>query len=417
MKRAQTRFHYRPILASAIVLVAVASCLVLALNSRERRIVHVATTLSREDAGLLTKVVAEKAFLPGGTRIELECLPPSAAWPLKGKRGGLSSYDLLVMSPSAVRADPKAALVALGQSTGTADAASLFPAAFGPLMATEGKPSMLPLYWSPCGLYYNKSVLAAAGLALPGSLEDFLSSAALLKEKGGIPLAIGGAESGRLFDLLAQLDASLQGPDIHSRVRSGAARVSQASIEAWYGIFRKGFTQAAPESFRDPDAAGLLLSGKAAFLFAPMAVHTSIPVEMEPAIGYMPFPAFAGRTSYALVGELACAALTERGNLKPPAKGLFAAFLRPEVQEALVLAQGPRFRSIPALSAASFTNLEGRTAAIALAGSQRAFEAASGGFPQGKRLALDDILARLSRAASAKADPGLVEDLGRALGH
>jgi ABC-type glycerol-3-phosphate transport system substrate-binding protein len=350
----------------------------------------VGTALTGEEAAALKSFIEASGLVPKGTRLVFETMLAPDGSALAGRQGKADTYDLVMLPPSMA-----AALGAthLAPAAGTR-AQSELAALLSPALAPSLERGVLPLLVSPCGLYYNRRVLEAAGLEPPTTFEDLRRAALALKARGLVALAVGGAEKGRLYDLYVQTGSSL---------------------DLWYGLFRDGLVEPAPASWHDTDAARLLLEGRAGFLFAPMTVHGFIAVEDEPKIGYAPFPALPGKTSLSLVGRLIGAGLTRRGALKPAARTLIGGLARPAAQEALVLAEAPRFTSLPALKDAPFANEEGRRAALALAASSSFSEGGSGYRDPGKGAALDAALGALARAPSASPDAALVADLQKAL--
>lgn len=382
-----------------IVITALASAFALLSQGSLR----VGIDLRPEEAQALERVVAERGLLAKSQRLELVSVAEGKTDP--------SDCDIVILPPSSLARYPALKAVNLNSILDASQLAKAIPPSLSAAASYQGRTVILPILCSPYGLYYNRAALAAIDSRGPETYEALLAMAGPLKAKNIIPLAIAGRERGRIFDLYSLLDLGLAGREAHSAYLEGKTGLAPASLEAFYGLFRSGFAQRAAETYGERDATDLLLSGKAAFLFAPPSVHLYVPAERESEIGFLAFPRFAGKNSYDTVARVEGALLTRRGGWKAGAKALMRALASPEIQAAIVKAEAPSFISVPAHAEASFVNLEGRTAAITLLSASRVFDSGAAFLPPDRQAKLDEGFQLLSRAFYPSPDKELVAEL------
>ncbi len=115
-------------------------------------------------------------------------------------------------------------------------------------------------------MWLNRSVYESNGLAVPGNWSDFVSSASALREKGVIPLAVGG-EPWQINGMAGVFMVALGGVDLYKAINveksadaAGGAEMTKVfeAIAAARGMVDDGFVGRAWN-----DAANMVITGKA----------------------------------------------------------------------------------------------------------------------------------------------------------
>jgi raffinose/stachyose/melibiose transport system substrate-binding protein len=126
----------------------------------------------------------------------------------------------------------------------------------------------LPLYYELCGVAYRKSVLEAAGAAVPATWEEFVALLTTFQGKGLIPLTVGHRGFSQVQMLHNQLWASIGGPDGIGKLIFGAGKwTDDAPVKAAQAIvdlYNQGLLDKDTLSITQDDAAERFLGGEAA---------------------------------------------------------------------------------------------------------------------------------------------------------
>ncbi|MGR9075846.1 extracellular solute-binding protein [Rhizobium leguminosarum] len=174
------------------------------------------------------------------------------------------------------------------------------------------------------GLFYNKKILADAGVALPQTFEEFLADLDKLKEKGVPPFMMGSAKQHLALHMIgaidqAHIDASNRAELDDLIYGRGGSWNTKGNIESaklvqqWAkgGYFFPGF-----EGISGDDAVQLFISGQGAFLISGTWYFGDM--QHNPDIGFMAIPAPKGISKPMSVGGVDLAwAITSLAKTKP----------------------------------------------------------------------------------------------------
>lgn len=132
----------------------------------------------------------------------------------------------------------------------------------------DGSLYLLPFEFEMEFFWYNKALLSKAGLTVPKTLEDIVSSCKALRDKGIVPISIDGADGWPLERYMAYQPFRLAGPDYLNKLKRGKVKLSDSigmKAATWMSnlgsnkCFQEGFT-----SQGYTDALNMFLSGKSA---------------------------------------------------------------------------------------------------------------------------------------------------------
>ncbi len=158
------------------------------------------------------------------------------------------------------------------------------------------------------GLYYNKSVLDQAGVAVPRSFDEFKAALAALKSKGVVPLMIGtqdGYAGLHLFATLQQVGiaAADRAPFddlIYGRRGTWATPTAVTAATLIQDWARKEYFFPGYQGIAGDDVVPLFVGNQAAFLVT--GTWNLGGLQANPAIHFMPVPGMAGIASPLIVG-------------------------------------------------------------------------------------------------------------------
>ncbi|MEZ5824810.1 MAG: extracellular solute-binding protein [Geminicoccaceae bacterium] len=133
----------------------------------------------------------------------------------------------------------------------------------------DGKRYLVPFNYHYAGMFYNRQVLADAGVTeMPATWDDFLALCETLKEKGVTPIALGSKNRWPAqfwFDYLLLRTA---GPDYRAKLMSGDASYADgevaAAMDLWKGLFDKGYFAENANAATWTDASDKVARGEAA---------------------------------------------------------------------------------------------------------------------------------------------------------
>lgn len=173
------------------------------------------------------------------------------------------------------------------------------PAALDYQRFDDGSLYMLPLEYGIEVFWYNKALFEAAGVEVPGSLDDFPELCRKLAASGVVPIALDGLDGWTLERYVAYQPFRLEGSDYIKKLKKGEATFSDEpgrAMAQWLhdlgaaGAFQEGFS-----SVGYTDAQNLFTSGKAAIYNMgtwelPSLATTELPEELQDQIGYFTLP-------------------------------------------------------------------------------------------------------------------------------
>lgn len=174
------------------------------------------------------------------------------------------------------------------------------------LGVVDGKTYAVPMGSSaPAVLYFNKDVLAKAGVEQPKTWDDLLDVVAKLKAKGVLPIALAGGSKWPQLMWEEYLVDRVAGPEAFKAIEEGkkdawsdpgiikANTMLQQLVDA--GAFGSDFNSVVADSNAD---AALLYTGKAGMLlqgtWAYGTFQASAPDFVKSGLGYTSFPAISG---------------------------------------------------------------------------------------------------------------------------
>ncbi|MCG5218001.1 extracellular solute-binding protein [Streptosporangium sp. KLBMP 9127] len=163
----------------------------------------------------------------------------------------------------------------------------------GSLYAVPGGLSVL-------GVFYNKSILAEAGVKdVPKTLADFEGAMQRVKDSGKVPLSVGALQVGgfHLWNALLNVtgDVGAYRPWVYGQAGStienpGAQKATQ-TLSGWV---RKGFVPASANATADTDAQANFAKGKSAFLVTGNWAAAALEDEMGDDVGFFLTPSESG---------------------------------------------------------------------------------------------------------------------------
>ena len=176
----------------------------------------------------------------------------------------------------------------------------------------NGQRYLVPFNYHYAGMFYNKKVLADAGVAeLPASWDEFLALCETLKKHGVAPIALGSMHRWPAqfwFDYLLLRTA---GPDYRAGLMNGSARYDDAEVHAamamWKELVDKGYFAANSNADTWTDASDKVAQGDAAMtLMGTWITGYWNGIGLVPGEDYdfFPFPAIAEGVPRAVVGPV-----------------------------------------------------------------------------------------------------------------
>lgn len=160
---------------------------------------------------------------------------------------------------------------------------------------------------APVVIYFNKDVMAKAGVEPPTTWDELLDSVAALKDAGVAPFALAGGSKWPLLMWQEYLVDRVGGPEVFNAILAGekdswsapavvrANTMIQDLVRA--GGFAKGFSSVTTDSSAD---AAMVYTGKAAMLLQGTWVNSTFRDQAadfaEKSLGYTTFPSVEGGT-------------------------------------------------------------------------------------------------------------------------
>lgn len=132
----------------------------------------------------------------------------------------------------------------------------------------DGSLYMVPFEFQLEFFWYNKDLLAQAGVPVPATLDDFAPMCQALRAKGITPIALDGADGWPLERYMAYYPFRQAGPEYVQKLKTGEAKFSdapgRAAAEWLYGLGQAGCFQEGFSATGYADAQAQFTSGKAA---------------------------------------------------------------------------------------------------------------------------------------------------------
>ncbi|TCL85622.1 MULTISPECIES: extracellular solute-binding protein [unclassified Rathayibacter] len=179
----------------------------------------------------------------------------------------------------------------------------VLPAARSTITSVYGGMVSLPFQYNVEGIWYNKQILAANGIAEPQTWDELVAALETLKAAGVVPLTEAGSQGWPLTRLIGNYLFRSIGPDAMKDIQSGDAKLTDAEyIEGAQavadlgsaGLFGEGVTS------RDTDTANAqFLTGEAAMTYngSWFLANLNDPAQNqigEENVGFLPFPNVTG---------------------------------------------------------------------------------------------------------------------------
>jgi raffinose/stachyose/melibiose transport system substrate-binding protein len=177
------------------------------------------------------------------------------------------------------------------------------PAAISTIQSLYGGFYVLPDEFNIEGIFYNKKIFAANGIAVPQSWDQLVADAGKLQAKGIQPFSASGQQGWPITRLVSGYLYRSVGPDALSAVASGSAKLTDANYvaaaQAIASLGAKGYFGKGVGSIDYNTSVNALLTGKAAMLYMGSWVLSSVADPKADtvgaaSIGFMPFPAVTG---------------------------------------------------------------------------------------------------------------------------
>jgi len=230
------------------------------------------------------------------------------------------------------------------------DLDSAFPAGMIETAATyNGTKHVLPLNYHVAGMWYNPSVLEAAGVEVPTTWDELKGACETLKGAGVTPFALGSKDAWTAqfwFDYILLRTA---GAEYRAKLMTGDASYTDPEViktmELWAELATAGCFNEDANAKGYTDAADMVANGDAAMnLMGTWIVGYWTPEEnpLEPLVDYdvFEFPVIDDSMPTAVVGPVDALAASAGGKNVAGAKDLLAFFARPEVQAEWAAGQG-----------------------------------------------------------------------------
>ncbi|MGW4803484.1 ABC transporter substrate-binding protein [Kitasatospora sp. NPDC004272] len=180
----------------------------------------------------------------------------------------------------------------------------LQPAAVSTIKALyQNNLAVLPYEYNIEGIFYNKKVFEANGIAVPGTWDELVAAAAKLQGAGVQPFAASGQQGWPLTRLVSGYLYRSLGPGAMNAIANGTAKLTDPeyvkAAQQVAELGRKGYFGQGVGSIDYDTAMNQFLGGKAAmFYMGSWALANIADAEQDTLgaenVGFMPFPAVAG---------------------------------------------------------------------------------------------------------------------------
>lgn len=177
------------------------------------------------------------------------------------------------------------------------------PAAVTTVQNLYGKFDVMPYQFNIEGVWYNKKLFAANGIAVPTTYDQLVAAAAKLKSAGVIPFSASGVAGWPITRLISSYIYRELGPDALQAVADGKAKLTDpqyvAAAQAIANLGKAGYFGPGVGSLSYDDSVQQFLTGKAAMFYMgswELGDFNNPSVDKIGAanIGFMPFPDVAG---------------------------------------------------------------------------------------------------------------------------
>ena len=177
------------------------------------------------------------------------------------------------------------------------------PAALSTIKSLYGGFYVLPDEFNVEGIFYNKNIFAANGIAVPQTWDQLVAAAAKLKAKGIQPFSASGQQGWPLTRLISGYLYRSIGPDALSAVASGSSKLTDSSYvtaaQAVANLGAKGYFGKGVGSIDYNTSVNTFLTGKAAMLYMGSWVLSSVADPKQDTVGaanvgFIPFPNVTG---------------------------------------------------------------------------------------------------------------------------
>ena len=184
-----------------------------------------------------------------------------------------------------------------------AAAEDAYPDSFRSVTDFEGSPYYLPLGYSWPAIYYNRAIFDQYGLQPPSTWNEFLLLCETLRDRGEIPLAVGGDgwwEGLLWFDYL---NVRINGADFHRELMRGEANYDDPRLRevlnSWQSLIASRFFVESPEMMSNFDALVSTIRGdaadpitrqKAVMVFTNVFWVSDLPAVFQAELDFFPFP-------------------------------------------------------------------------------------------------------------------------------
>ena len=166
-----------------------------------------------------------------------------------------------------------------------------------------GKVNALPLEFNLEGVWYNKKIFAANGIAIPKTWSDLVAAAAKLQAAGVQPFAASGIQGWPITRLIGNYIFSTIGANAMQNVKDGKAKLTDpkyvAAAQAVADLGAKGYFGQGVGSLDYTPAEDLFLQGKAAMFYMGSWIlgelnNPKLDQIGLTNVGFFPFPKVAG---------------------------------------------------------------------------------------------------------------------------
>lgn len=166
-----------------------------------------------------------------------------------------------------------------------------------------GKVAALPLEFNIEGVWYNKKIFAANGIAIPKTWAELQAAAAKLQAAGVQPFAASGIQGWPITRLIGNYIFSTLGADAMEKVQKGQAKLTSpgyvAAAQAVADMGSKGYFGQGVGSLDYTPAEDLFLQGKAAMFYMGSWILGELNDPKQDQIGlsnvgFFPFPSVSG---------------------------------------------------------------------------------------------------------------------------
>jgi raffinose/stachyose/melibiose transport system substrate-binding protein len=181
----------------------------------------------------------------------------------------------------------------------------LVPAAAGILQKIYGpKLAALPFEFNIEGVWYNKKIFAANGVAVPKTWDQLVAAAAKLQANGIQPFAASGIQGWPLTRLIGNLIFSSVGPNALVNIKNGKAKLTDpryvAAAQKVADLGAKGYFGKGVASLDYGPAEDVFLQGKAAMFYMGSWILGELndPTKNQIGlsnVGFFPFPGLNGK--------------------------------------------------------------------------------------------------------------------------